>query len=658
MNENTKIGGRQDGQALVEFVIILIFIMAMCAGMITMIRLLGFQFWAQQEARYIAWEQTWASHDFYSDPANEPIAKLGDSRFFGRPDIVSDRNSQKNVRDDQGLPELLSWLAPAATEKSKLDTLIGETSDEDAAVMLAKNTVPAEELNAQQLNAEKPWWKGKSSEWFAPGGSIDRAFSAVSTAYASVERTIRSEKTELDPQDALPEVEERVGNYRDRLEPKIRNFLIQADVGPKVCDGLRTFSRRNGDPAELFAFRQPDCSAKVEEGLAHEIAYGIDIKDFFRGYEQFMQGGLTSGGALEVSVREEVASGFYSFFDTLVSGARALAIPELTAGKISAGASLVDGSVTRMLGDARYIGSSIAIGIILAQGASITAQSPASQDANAELNFENSVNGMLQTDAADVIPGLGDLPFFLGPQYLPVPPTFGAVAPGLQNAIMKNLLSQSEDDELRDTEIENSNKLVEVTYDAAGGLVKLGSDRIRGAEAARLTGRYYLVTQPWHLKRRQDGTGAYRQKGTQTDTAGDETEEAVMRRRVLGLWLFPSDPAALLEPVSLIPGLGALAPVFQAFEPLGDFISIVKRFVTDNPLFDIAQALSEIPVIGDLIPVPPVWPAVRPDAYPGSVEMTGNDPDDPDKLMNEVRNFSDYVTEQRNNNPEPEPDYN
>ncbi len=615
----------------------------MCAGMITVIRLLGFQFWAQQEARYIAWEQTWAPHDFYSDPANEPISKLDDSAYFGRPRIVSDRNAQKNVRNDDGLPELLSWLAPAATERSNFNKLIGETAESDAPIVLASRS--------------EPWWKGKSSEWFGPGGTLDRAFSAVEVAYAAVDRTIRSGKTELEPVNVTPDPNDPTIDYRDRLEPRVKNFLNYAKVGPKVCGALKGFSKQHGDPAPLLPFRQPDCVSKVEDGLAHELAYGVDIKDFFRGYEQFMQSGFTPGGALDIAVRQEVAEGFYSFFDVLVQGGRAVATASLTLGRIDAAGGLVDASVGRLLTDARYLGSTVAIAAIASQGAIIALNNPANQDANAELAFENNVNGILQMDAAGAIPGVGGVPFLLGPQYLPVPPTFGALAPGLQESVMKNLLSQSEDDGLQETEIEQSNKLVEVTYDAAGGLIRL-SENVRGAEGARLTGRYYLVTQPWHLKRRQNGTGAYRDKGTQFDTASDETEEAVLRRRVLGLWLFPSDPGALLEPISLIPGLGVLAPVFQAFEPLGSLISTVKGFVTDNPLFDIAQALSEIPVIGDLIPVPPVWPAVRPDAYPGSVEMTGNNPDDPDRLMGENRNFSDYVTEQRNNNPEPEPDFN
>ncbi|MFN8390296.1 MAG: hypothetical protein U0136_08410 [Bdellovibrionota bacterium] len=634
------------GQAMVEFVIILIFIMAMCAGMLASMRLLTFQFWAQQEARYIAWEQTWAPHDFYGDPENDPISKLDDGAFFGRPEVVSNRDKKKNVSDDQGLPALLSWLKPAAEEETGLNATIGES--ESSAVLLAKaDSIPRH---------EKPSiWSEKSSDWLKPGGGIERALSFVQTAFASqdVERSVRDDGYAPNDSPDTPRGDSGVA-FPDLIAPKLKAFFELAGVGPQVCGELQSYAQAHGQPAFFHPLAGSDCAQKVEEGLANTIAENTDIKDFFRGYEENIQSGFSAPDALEISVREEVATQFYSFFDSAISIARAGAVPALVVGNVEAALSLADSTTARYISDMRYLGSIAAVSAISIAVGSLAASNPSNQDAAAAKSVEDSIVAMLHVDA-DV--ALGS-PFFLSPVYLPVPPTFGAVAGGLQDSIMKNLLSQSEDSALRDEQIENSNKLVQVTYKAQGGLFQLAK-KIKNIENAELSARYYLVTQPWHLTRRKDKTGDYREKGTQFDPKSDETEEAVMRRRVLGLWLFPSDPVALVEPISLLPGLGFLAPVFTAFEPLGSVISTIKGFVTDNPLFDIAQALSEIPVIGDIIPVPPVWPAVRPDAYPGSTEMTGNDPDKPDKLMhNETRNFSDYVTEQRDNDPDPSPSFN
>jgi hypothetical protein len=625
---------------MVEFVIILIFIMAMCCGMLASTRLLTFQFWAQQEARYIAFEQTWAPHDFYADPENDPIGKLDDGDYFGRPKIVSDRTKSKSVTDDQGLPALLSWLAPAAREESGLHRAIEEL--DSGPVMVAKND---------------SFWTKKTPDWLKPGGMLDRVSTVVEDAFASqdVTRSVRSEGFSPNDTPENPRDYPQGESFPEILAPKIYTFLHQAGVGAAVCGELMAFSRRHGNPPALLAVTGDDCPQKIEDGLSSNIAENTDIKDFFRGYEDNMRSGFGPGPALETSVREEVATQFYSLFDTLVSTARVGAVPAIIAGRGVTDAALIDASVGRLVTDARYIGSSAAIAAIIAAVADITVSDPTSQSSSAAKSIEDTIVNILHTDA-DVAFGT---PFFLSPAYLPVPPTFGATAGGLQDAIMKNLLSQSEDSSLRGPQIDNANKMVEVTYNAQGGLFGLAVSKIRNIENAKLTGRFYLVTQPWHLTRREDGTGAYRSKGTQFDTKSDESEEAVLRRRVLGLWLFPSDPAALVEPISLLPGLGFLAPVFDAFEPIGSVISTIKGFVTDNPLFDIAQALSEIPVIGSLVPVPPVWPAVRPDAYPGSVEMTENDPSKPDKLMhNETRNFSDYVNEQRNNNPAPNPTFN
>ena len=222
---------------------------------------------------------------------------------------------------------------------------------------------------------------------------------------------------------------------------------------------------------------------------------------------------------------------------------------------------------------------------------------------------------------------------------------------------MQNVLF--EDDDLVDPLIENSNKLIEVSYRAQGGLFNLATQKVRGVEEAVLTSRFYLVTQEWHIPRRISANGDYREKGTQTDLIDEDTEEGVLRRRVSGLWFFPADIVSMLEPISFIPGLSALQPIFDAIEPVGEILGTLKSFLlVDNPIFNLINTLNEIPVLNLIVPDIPAWPAVRPDAYPGSIEMTGNDPDEPDKLMGSERNFKDYVDEQREFNPPPDPTFN
>ena len=219
-----------------------------------------------------------------------------------------------------------------------------------------------------------------------------------------------------------------------------------------------------------------------------------------------------------------------------------------------------------------------------------------------------------------------------------MPPEFGPLAGGLQSGLMKNVLSQ--DTNLFDEQIENSNKEVIVTYEADKGIFPAARRRF-DTEGITLSGRFFLITQPWHIPRRTCPTCDYRELGDERDGIDDDTEEGVLRRRVLGLWLFPKQPTAMLDAVSGIPELNSLDGVFSAFSAVDDAISEIAGFIADNPLRDISDALSELPIVGDLIPVIPQFPAVRPQAYPGSEEMTD------DNLMGNSREFSDYVEEQK-----------
>jgi hypothetical protein len=118
------------------------------------------------------------------------------------------------------------------------------------------------------------------------------------------------------------------------------------------------------------------------------------------------------------------------------------------------------------------------------------------------------------------------------------------------------------------------------------------------------------------------------------------------------MWLFPTPPDAFFDPLLSFVGLDELSSLVSAFRPVGDFISQIKSLLTNNPLLELSNTLSNLPVIGSIFPRFPVWPVVRPDAYPSSEEMSG------DRKMGGVRNFNDYVDEQRDNNPPPRPKFN
>src|SRR5262245_12400574 len=106
------ISSHSSGQAMVEFVILLIVIMALCSGMLYCTRLLSADYWAQQEARYLAFEQEWAPREEYVDSVAEPIQKLDDRLYFHRPRGVDAMDTDRKVDDAGGLNQLMSFLLP------------------------------------------------------------------------------------------------------------------------------------------------------------------------------------------------------------------------------------------------------------------------------------------------------------------------------------------------------------------------------------------------------------------------------------------------------------------------------------------------------------------------------------------------------------------
>ncbi|MCB0358929.1 MAG: pilus assembly protein, partial [Bdellovibrionales bacterium] len=628
---------RSAGQAMVEFVLILFLVMILCSGMLFAHRLLLFQFWAQQEARYIAFEQTWVPHWASVDPYSTPISDLSDGAFYHRPSSVEriQGDAEKDVSDDGDVTDLTGFWAKADEPSSPTKTMLASLRGEDM--------------------------------WYRRTGSLsDLDLSLVATAFASSpidDMFHSSDSISLDPRENV----DQPRDVRDQeLGEKFTYLLERGGFGEKLCNAMEGFLARRGVSRGSSYFSDEECPAYFEREFGEQLGDNLDFPAIFRDFGYELDWGLEPHEALQVTVERAVAEQFYamSAFDTAVKAAFLGAIPYITAGRLDVTPLPFAGKTLQMIGDARYLGSSVAVGLVNTQLSALVLGLPTS-NADAEKALEDAANLILHHDAADFFGGYApgvDNGFFLNPLYLPVPPYFGQVAGSLQSGLMKNVLAREggslfSAEDLIEPWVDNSNKLAEVDYFAGNGLFPAATKRWSGNRT--LTSRFYLVTQPWHIRRRESPFGPFREKGDQYDDWDDVTEEAMLRRRVEGLWLFPSNIVALAEPITdLLPG--ELGGVMDGFEAIGSIIGDIKSFVlVDNPLFDILDFLSNIPGFGAFVPTIPKWPAVRPDAYPQSAEMTSNSSTalGSDQLMDEQRNFEDYIDEQLDNDPIAAPEF-
>lgn len=576
---------------MVEFVIMLTIFMTMISGMLYFFRLHLYQFWADQESRYLGFEQTWVPKAYYeATGVDAETAIQGEAVDFSRPKIIGDLGV---VRDRQPFGSM-SDLIPGVLSKN--DTII-----EDIEV----------------------------------GG-------LVKTAYASQpvgpddDSTPRLKKSNDVPPSILP-----------KLDQVLETRLRKGGFGGKFCDALVSTSEKYGVRTRINSLFGKNCSRKVENQLSHYIAVRADIPSIMHEMEGLVDHGVDIPNAVQQITTGIVAEGFYSFFYDEVNSRYGDAQGEIISHRTSTAISAADITISRMITDLRYIGSAAAIAAIIGEQAAISARSIGNRDSDAEKSFEDGVNTILHIDASDILPVVGN-GYFLNPTYLPVPPIFGPLAPGLFSGTMRTALSLDAGDvgEM----INESVKKVTVTYDSANGLFSGATRRFR--TGAKLESTFVIDTDPWHIHRRENGTGAYRDIGGEFDQVSESTEEGQLRRRVNGMWLFPTPPDAFFDPILSFVGLDALTSLVDAFRPFGTFLGEIKSFLTNNPLVDLTNTLSQIPVIGSIIPRFPVWPVARPDAYPGSVEMKD------DRKMGNSREFKDYVDEQRDFNPPPDPEFN
>jgi len=589
---------RQVGQAMVEFVIILTIFMTMISGMMYFFRLHLYQFWADQEARYLGFEQTWVPKAYYKATGGDPVDALeGDAVTFSRPKVVSG----------------LGVTRVDSPPKSMSDLIAG---------VLSRNDTKIEDVEI--------------------GGLVD-------TAYAS-------QRQDLDDEASLRQKLQAVTypSVLPKLDSVLEIRLHKGGFGERFCGAVVSTAEKYGVQARTNSLFDKHCPETVENQLSHYIGKQIDIPEMVRTISDRVDRGDEISTAIEQISTKVIAEGFYSFFYNEVNSKYSDAEMEILAYRVTTAAAGVDSAVTRMISDLRYVGSSAAIISILGEEGSISARGMDNRDSNAEKTFEDGVQAILQIDASNLFPAIGN-GYFLNPTYLPVPPVFGPLAPGLFSGTMKTVLSLDGGDV---NEIVNQTvKKVTVTYDSADGLFPAATRRFR--TGVKLQTSFAIDTDPWHIERREHGTGDYRDIGGEFDSVHDQTEEGQLRRRVNGLWLFPTPPEALFDPLLSFVGLDALTSLVDAFQPVGDFLGQIKSYITDsteNPILALADMLRQIPFIGSIVPRIPVWPAVRPDAYPASVEMKD------DKKMTQpggpTRKFQDYIDEQNNFNPDPNPTFN
>ncbi len=594
---------------MVEFVIFLIIIMAICIGMAASIRLLTFQFWAQQEARYLAFEQTWVVTEHDANSHQGALERSDNGAYFQRPKVAQDRDIYRGIEDKGSLSQLLARLF----SPEKLD----------GASMLASNS-----------------FIEKAMAPVDPLNQIKQDLSFTDVAYAK-EANIQSPLTA-----GVKVGSEIVQGKNERLHLAINSFFAKANLGKKVCAGIHRFSSERNLSYVLSYFEDSDCNEKVNLELSSRLA-NLDIPELIKDFDFQLKKGIPTNVALDRTISPQIVEQFFSLFREKVKTSRQDAPNQIQTFRNDINSAMGDSSIQQMIDRARYVGSASAVEAIKNAVNDISDIGVNERSRKDTLEIENSIIEVLHSEPD------GSDQFDLASKYLPVPPSFGAAAGSMQEAVMNNLLA--EDGATRDQQVENSNQQAKVTYQSRGGLFPAAT-KIPGIQDVELSSKFFLVTQPWHITRR-DGAGSYREKGTQFDLADENSEEAVLRRRVLGLWVVPVAPQELLDPVLDFAGLGELKPAFDALMPISSMLSTVKKTITNNPFFDAAQSLSKIPVIGNLIPVPPIFPAVRPDAYPKSEEMTGNEPGSVDKLVDDNgREFKDYMDEQQYN-PPPEPEY-
>ena len=431
----------------------------------------------------------------------------------------------------------------------------------------------------------------------------------------------------------------------------IRSILERSKFGINICNQYkRTFAIY--DLAKPDILRSSRCAEIFNSQFAAYLGSNLDYSKVTRDINYKIERGLLAENAISEAVKGEISNQFYSFFDTKVSEAISQGDNQLSTERSSAMDDMNSESI-RLATDLRYLGSAMAVLAVTQIGNNLGSANSTSHSYNLSLNInETLVNGAFTSGAdnyvIDLVNGFDYRVF----SFIPLPSLHSMMA-GIFEAVGKNAFFE-EDDSVKSKAIDNSSVFVEATYDPSntlGGFAK----RISGAGHQQRT-NFYLLTNEWQILRQNPDSSdhAYRSLGNQLDDQSLETEEAVLRRRVMGLYLLPSNLPAFLQPITdLIPGMSGVTSVLEG---AGDIFGMMKSFVLNSPINDIIDFLDAIPFL-DLSDFKlPEVPAVRPMVYPSTTEIKN------DKLACisgscDGREFSNYLNEQDENDPNPRPVY-
>lgn len=595
------------GQSLVEFSILLFLIMLLCVGMLFFWRLLSFQFWAQQEARYLAFEQTWAAREANLQQGLNPLLELEDGAYFRRPEMVSGLRNHRSAADAGSLSDLLPPLV-------HLD--IGDNQSEQN-VMYASKSKGAD---------KKPYFVSKLLD-----------LNLISSAYATAGGgDIRqSSLSQLQDEQSDTYIDGLPKYPVNNITPSFVELLTKESFGEKLCDDLLLLLKRYKHSPDYLGidFSSSNCAKSMNLAFAEHLSNNVNFKTLFRSYGESLFLGATPKEGFAQVAREETARQFFSFFDQTIREVRgAAAITMLSYESQNISNLSVDESVRRMITEARYVGSVIAVStkILEKLGEFSSEVDHENRDYRVEKQIEDSAVSLLHKDV-DFSSLVND--FSLSVSALPVPVEYKSLAADLQRGVIENALF-FEDGSILQDQVYSSNKLIEVGYEANRGIFRAAKRRGLSGENVWLTGRFYLVTQEWSLPRRSSNGEYY----------SLEEDEDRLQERVKGLWLFPKKPSEFVRPITNLVGLEELGEVLNLVGELENLLGDVVRFIDDSPLDEIINALEHIPFIGSFISGIPDWPAVRVESYPHSQELTT------DRLMSGsdgVRNFQDYLNEQK-----------
>ena len=611
----------QAGQAMVEFALLLLVIMTLCAGMLYVSRLLTFQFWAQQESRLVAFNLDWVAQSGGIDE----YAIVSDGAKLHQPKVVRKLDSTHNGANDGSISTLLTSLTSddlSAVQSNVRSVPISEISD--SGVMLASN--------------RSSLWFSRTKDWLR---GIDRKLQVIDSAFAIQGRDLTGEIAT----DDLPEF--------DALSSAEKGFIAlleRVNFGNGFCRGMSDFLSGRGFDPKQTVFSGSECDGNYNFAFGRYLARNFDMPNFTREYGLHLQSGVGPGPALQATIEEVVASEFYSFFDNTVKQQFPQAPDYISDHQSDSKNNVLGNDYDRMVNDARYIGASNTLSDIKDAINKIINANESSHSWQDGLSLENEINNVLYADGDSSGLG-GQLGSWLSLSYLPVPPTLSPAAGGIFAGPMRNALANESSDYI-DEQIDQSNKMVRTTYEGDKGL--LGVARRRFSANKTLESRFYLVTQPWHIERREGGTGDYRELGGQFDLTDQPTDEGVLRRRIQGLWLLPSDPGAFLQPLlDLMQAAGApdLSGVTDVMSVVKEPLQLVKDLIGgDNFINKLFITLKDFAGIDLSLPL---QPAVRPVVYPNTVELKD------DKLMGgSPRDFGNYISEQKDwKDVKPDPEF-